>query len=109
MTLQDEETPIDQEIVNELVGLVPEAWNRVVLEVKYSVDERGEGFEHSISNPDGHRDLVEPSDAIYAATWELQELFRKYGGSWTRVTYRVSIEDDGIEYRVNFDRERDTQ
>lgn len=103
MTLQDEETPIDQEIVNELVSLAPEAWTRVVLEVKYSVDERGEGFEHSISNPDGHRDLVEPSDAIYAATWELQELFRKYGGSWTRVTYRVSIEDDGIEYRVNFE------
>ncbi len=103
MTLQDEETAIDQEIVNELVGLVPQAWTQVVLEVKYSCDERGEGFEHSIYSPDGHRDFVEPSDAIYSATWDLQELFRKYGGSWTQVTYRVSIEDDGIGYKVNFE------
>jgi hypothetical protein len=70
MTLQDEETRVDQEIVNELVGLVPQAWTRVVLEVKYSCDERGDGFEHSIYNPDGHRDFVEPSDVIYSATWD---------------------------------------
>ena len=42
MTLQDEQTPIDREIVTALVELLPEAWDRPVLEVEYALDDRGE-------------------------------------------------------------------
>lgn len=103
MTLQDEETPIDQEIVNGVVELIPETWNRAVLEVDYSIDDRGEGFEHTIFNPDGHRDVVAPSDSIYDATFRLQQLFRRYGGIWTKVRYEIVIDDDGLMYKVRFD------
>lgn len=103
MTLQDEETPIDQEIVNEVVELIPEAWDRAVLEVEYSIDDRGEAFEHTIFSPDGHRDLVEPSDLIYDATFRLQQLFRKYDGIWTKVRYEIAIDDEGVTYKARFD------
>ncbi|MBI3860929.1 MAG: hypothetical protein HY290_03445, partial [Planctomycetia bacterium] len=86
MTLQQEETAIDQEIVNEIVALTPETWRRAVLEVEYSSDELGEGFDHVIYNPDGLRELVEPSESIYSATLRLQQLFRKYDGYWKKAT-----------------------
>jgi len=68
MMLQDEETPIDQEIVNEVVELIPETWDRAVFEVEYTTDENVEGFDHIIFSPDGQRDLVEPSDLIANST-----------------------------------------
>jgi hypothetical protein len=103
MTPQDEETPIDQEIVNEVVALIPETWDRAVLEVEYSSDGLGEGFDHVIYSPDGHRDLVEPSDLIYDATFRLQQLFRKYGASWNKVRYEITIDDEGVQYKAQFD------
>lgn len=102
MTLQDEETFIDQEIVNAVVELIPESWDRAVLEVDYSIDHRNETFDHTIFSPDSHRDLVEPSDLIYDATFRLQKLFRKYGGIWTKVRYDIAIDDDGVSYKVEF-------
>ena len=103
MTLQDEETPIDQEIANEVVARTPETWHRAVLEVAYSCDNNDERFEHMIYSPDGHRDLVEPSDLIYSATFRLQQLFQKYAGSWKKATYVMTVEDDGIKYKVTFE------
>jgi hypothetical protein len=103
VTLQDEETPIDREIVNAIVALAPATWDRAVLEVEYSVDDHVEGFDHVLYNPDGERDLVEPTDMIYDATLRLQELFRKYGGCWSRVRYEVTIEEDGVQYKVRFE------
>lgn len=102
MTLQDEQTPIDREIVEEVVSLTPESWDRIVLEVEYSNDEDGEGFGHVIYSPDGHRDIVEPSEELFDATWRLQELFKKYGGHWRSVKYNITVDDDGISYKTHF-------
>ena len=74
-----------------------------VLEVEYSIDDRGEGFDHTIFSPDGLRDLVEPSDLIYDGTFRLQQLFRKYGGIWTKVRYEIAIDDEGVTYKARFD------
>lgn len=107
MTLQQEESPIDREIVTELVALTPDTWRRAALEVACSSEERGEVFAHTIFNPDGLRDFVEPSELIYSATYRLQQLFRKYGGFWKKVLYMVEIAEDGdIHYEVKFDAER---
>ena len=103
MTLQDEQTPIDREIVTALVELLPEAWDRPVLEVEYALDDRGERFGHTIFNPDGQRDLVDPSDVIYDATFRLQQLFRQHNGVWTKVRYEIAIDDRGVSYKVRFD------
>jgi hypothetical protein len=107
MTLQQEESPIDHEIVNELVALTPETWRRVALEVEYSSGEHGKAFAHTIFNPDGLRDVVEPSELIYSATFRLQQVFRKYGGFWKKALYIVEVTGDGdVHYKVEFETEK---
>jgi hypothetical protein len=103
MTLQDEESPIDQEIVNEIAELIPESWYRAVLDVEYSTSDRGEIFDHTIYNPDGRSELVEPSDLLYDATSRLQQLFRKHGGFWIRVRYEIDIAEESVTYKARFD------
>lgn len=103
-TLQDEESPIDREIVTELVAATPGSWRRVALEVTYSNDGSVERYGHAISSPEGHRELVTPSQTIFDATYRLGRVFLKYGKHWKKAKYLVRVNDDGTMcYAVDFE------
>ena len=103
MNLQDEETPIDQRIVEELVSLTPEWWRRVSLEVTNTTGDDLFTQAHVIRSPEGHRDYVDPSDALFDATYQLAELFRRYGHLWKKVRYEVQVDEEGLDYDVEFE------
>ena len=103
--LQEEETLIDQEIVNELIELAPESWRSIILEV--TCEQSGENvgsYDHVVWSPEGHKDIVTSSDKIFDATYRLGMLFEQFGRHWRKVTYRVHCQEDGSwKYKVNFE------
>jgi len=102
-TLQEEETPIDQQIVNELVELTPEWWKSAVLEVTFSDVGGVERYSHVISSPEGHKEPIDPSEALHRATYRLGELFRQHGRRWKSARYEVRLQQGGTwKYTVNF-------
>lgn len=105
MSLQDDEGPIDAEISNLLIAATPQSWHSARLDVEFSRKADGtEGFVHRISSPEGHRDLVEPPEEMYAAVFLLFDLFRRAGKPWQRVGYVVSQATDGNwDYEVRFE------
>ncbi len=101
--LQSEETPLDQEIAQELVALTPENWRSICLEITDTSDANVQRHSHQIISLEGYRGVVRPSDALYDATYKLWLLFKKYGRGWRKATYRVNVEKDGsIRYTVDF-------
>jgi hypothetical protein len=102
--LQEEEGPIDEAIVNELVELTPEWWRSAALEVTYSTENGIEKYAHIIRSLDGHKDPVLPSDKLYATTHDLGLLFRRHGKQWKRARYEIRLQDDGTwKYTVDFE------
>ena len=101
--LQEEETPIDQEIVNELVELTPESWKAAVLEVSFSDDGGVERYEHIISSPEGHKEPIDPSAELLDATYRLGQVFRRHGRHWKTAKYAINLKQDGNwKYTVDF-------
>lgn len=95
-SLQNQQGPIDEAIVNGLIAATPEWWSAAKLEVEWRPRDGGvEGYAHTITSPEGHRDLVEATDEICAETLRLAELFRRCGKQWTRVVYSVKQQPDG--------------
>lgn len=93
-TLQQRQYPIDLEIAQEVIAITPEWWRSAVLELAATTAPDGtEALSHSISSPDGHRDVVIPTDELFAATRSLVMLFREYGTMWKRATYTVRLDD----------------
>ena len=102
--LQEEEAPIDEAIVNELVELTPERWRSAALEVTYSTENGVEKYAHVISSLEGHKEPVFPSEKLYAETHDLGLLFRRHGKQWKRARYEIRLQDDGSwKYTVDFD------
>jgi hypothetical protein len=101
--LKEEETPIDQEIVNELVELTPEWWKAVVLDVTFSEDGGVERYEHVISSPEGHKEPVDPSAELLDATYRLGQVFRRHGRHWKTAKYAINLkQDNSWKYTVAF-------
>ena len=102
--LQELERPIDEAIVNGLIEATPDWWRAAVLEIAWSQNENGlEGFLHTISSPEGHRDLVQTTDAIHEATFKLSDLFRQHGKQWKKVIYSIRQKEDGNwTYQADF-------
>ena len=101
--LQREETPLDQEIVREVIALTPDSWRAATLEVTYSEEDGVQRYAHVISSPEGHKAPIMPSEALFDATHRLGLLFERHGRRWRAVTYRVDLEDDGeLRYVADF-------
>ena len=94
-SLQCEETHLDQEIVKEVIALTPESWRSAMLVVTYSDEGGVQRYAHEISNPQGRREPITPSDELLDATHRLGQLFEKHGRRWRVVTYRIDIDGDG--------------
>ena len=102
--LQEEETPIDKAIVDELVTLTPEWWGAAVLTIEYSKDGDVEKYSHEISSPEGHKEPVTPSEELFDLTHRLGLLFRRHGKQWKRATYRANAgRDETWRYTVDFE------
>lgn len=94
--LQEMERPIDEAIVNELIRATPEWWRSAVLEItRANKANNVEGFAHVITSPEGHRDVVGATDDIFAATFQLADLFAKFGKPWRKVIYSVNQSSNG--------------
>ena len=104
-TLQEKQEFIDREIVKGLIEATPQWWNSVVLEIEHLALIGGiEKYSHIITSPEKHRDVVEPTEQIYAATIELADLFKKYGRQWRKAVYTVSLMPDcSWKYTVDFE------
>src|SRR3954469_15338161 len=88
-TLQEEQQPIDEEIMRSVLQSIPADWTAAVLALERRRESSAVGdFSHSLASGDGHRPAT-PHDSLYDATFRLDELFRRHGAFLTRVTYRV--------------------
>lgn len=105
MTLEQEQKPVIVAIVNELISIIPKTWTDVTLKLQIMNYPNGEeGYSHSITNPTGFRDLVEPSESLYEQTWSLKMIFQKYNQSWKTAMLSVHMtEDEDWEYEINFE------
>jgi hypothetical protein len=66
------QAPVLQEICITLIHLIPEHWNSVVLTLGVPEHGLGKGLSHTISSPEGHKDVVMPSMEVFAATRKLE-------------------------------------
>jgi hypothetical protein len=79
----EHQTRLIQKILDELLMLTPESWSSILYAVACAWDsDRLVTMSHEISSPEGHRDPVEPSPALIAATQELARVFHDTGLRW---------------------------
>ncbi|HDR9047687.1 MULTISPECIES: hypothetical protein [Burkholderia] len=103
-SLVDKQAPIDFEIANALIVATPEAWRAADMLVEREQEKGQERLRIEISNPDGRKELVQPTDEIVSGLYKLVDLFRAHGPIWTKAAYSVSMADDGQwRYTVNFE------
>ena len=96
MSLQSEQTPILNAIGSALIAATPEHWKSVTLElVATQPTTLTVGLVHTITSPEGHRDLITPTEDLMAATTELQCLCERYGRPFARIVFEVSCDANG--------------
>jgi hypothetical protein len=103
-TIQQLERTIDEAIVNGLIEATPESWKTIKLEIEWRPKQNGtEGFAHTITSPEGHRDIIPTSEMIYQQTFLLANLFKKHSKQWCKATYTASQSSGGEwKYSVDF-------
>lgn len=103
-SLVERQAPIDREVVNALIAATPETWSAAEMFVEREQDSSHEKMKIEISSPEGHRDLVGPTDEIYAGLYNLSDLFREYGKVWSQLVYRANLTPEGNwKYTIRFD------
>src|SRR5687768_1418955 len=100
-TLQEEEAPLDQAIVDELIAATPEWWESAKLEI--GSPDPGNSADCRISSPDGLTDRVDATPELRGAIARLSQLFARYGHRWQRATYVARrLDDGGWTFQVDF-------
>jgi hypothetical protein len=93
-----EQSRILQKLTDALIEATPEWWNRATL-----LMERGDdGFGYVIRNKDHPRDIVTPTDELYEAAFELQDLFESHGKLWEKATLKVVKVGDDWQYNIDY-------
>jgi hypothetical protein len=101
--LQQLEEPIEKRIASALIEATPGSWERARLEVEAN-DEAGVlRMPHTISSPDGQREIVAATEEICAATFELRELFKQHGRAWRRLVFDIMQQEGSWHYVAHFD------
>jgi len=86
-TLQDQQAPIDAEIVNAMVANTPETWKAIRLVIERQPEKKAVGqFVHELSSPEGHPP-VGPDASLFEATFKLDTLLQAHGGLLHRAEY----------------------
>ena len=95
MSLQDEQAPIDQEIVETALSSTPEEWDSFTLRLEYVwADDPDDIGTVSISLHNGEEPCT-PEDELYGSTRKLLKLFHRYGVAWISAQYNISMTDEG--------------
>src|SRR5262245_26247591 len=102
-TLQDEQPAFDRAVCDAMVASAPDDWSVIVLTMERRAGVTAVGqFQHEISSPN-HRTPVIPDDSLYAATYRLDELFRRHGATFRRAVYQVELDSDSWRYTAEFE------
>jgi hypothetical protein len=104
MSLQDEQTPIFQQLASALVEATPEWWTHASLELVAPPEGFGNGLSHSIYNSDFPQDVVVPTDEILEATRLLELASTKHSDSWKRCVFRIQQEGESWGFTADFER-----
>ena len=108
--LQERMTPLLQRIAGALVEATPEWWTEATMRVEVKHDPNGStGMPHSIWSERHPRDVVEPTDEIYAATRALQQLCEQAGQPWSALVFRIEQAGDGWRFGTDFEYPASTQ
>jgi hypothetical protein len=101
LSLEIELTPILNTIGRELIAATPETWAsaELLLEVT-NTSQATEGMAHSISSPEGQRDLVVPTGELMDATFDLLLTCRRHDKSFRALTFTVQSDAEG-NWRFN--------
>ena len=100
-SITEDQPPYDRAVCDGMVSSAPENWNVIVLHL-----ERTEGAEigallHSLESPEGHPPVA-PDEALFEATYKLDDLFARHGRRFTKATYRVELFEDSWKFHVDF-------
>jgi hypothetical protein len=104
-TLQEDQTPIDLDIVHALVESVPSDWRSAVLEAERVVEADG-GTSHrlTIRNLQRLPEVVVPSAELMLGIRQLDLVFQKHEHPWSKVRYTITrAEDDGWDFVAQFE------
>jgi hypothetical protein len=93
-TLQDEQAPIDRQIVEAVIDLLPETWESANLTVNRHREGENEKLSIAVTSPEGHKDLILPEQHIYDLLYQLIDCFARHGRVWNQVKYALTLDDD---------------
>ncbi len=97
---EEEQGRIHREVAETLIGMTPETWKVILLEV----ERRPEGLALVIKSPEGHREQRVPPEQLYSAIFRLDDLFAQRGTPWRKVVYRVEENARGNwDFKANFE------
>jgi len=101
--LQSDEAPIDRAIAAALLSCIPNEEHAIVLTLTRPAGTHEIGdLIHEFRTPDGTPPLL-PDDELYVATYQLDELFQRYGAVFTRAVYTVRFEDGRARFHAKFE------
>jgi len=92
------QVPIVQEICATLIRIIPPNWNSVALILDVPPHGLGKGLSHSISSPEGHKDVVMPTMEVFAATRKLELGWVERKSTFKRAT--ISAQRMGEDWSI---------
>lgn len=102
--LKEQMAPILRRIASALVEATPENWDSAMLRVRMNEHAQGTiGFAHEISSEVFPNEIVWPTDEIFLATRELQQLCGRAGHRFSTLTFAVKRVGQDWEYESDFD------
>lgn len=93
--LPDEQSKIDQRIVDEIFAVIPEEWTAFLVTIEPRTGLDGGGQAITILQPDQADAAVEASDDLRAAVGEIADYFRSVERPWERLTYMGWVDPQG--------------
>lgn len=105
-TLQEQQAPIDQAIVNAMIESTPEDWTDIVLTLIRRGPALGE-FAFELLSPQGYPPVM-PVDSLYSLGRQLDEVTQRHGGVIVKATYSAKCVDERWTFEARFEhRHRD--
>ena len=93
--------PLLKDVLVTFIRNVPPTWTAAVLTLKAPEHGLGTGVSHSITSPEGRRDVAFPSDELMLATRKFELGSVEHKLDWKKVV--VTVEKDGENWKSNID------
>nr|WP_199045278.1 hypothetical protein [Dyella sp. ASV24] len=93
-----------QAVGSELIAATPETWSRAQLTLTPTMDAGRVALAQEISNPDGLRDLVRPTEELIETSARFHAFCEAHGDRWERCDLLVYEVEGSWQFNVNFKR-----